>query len=363
MKKIARIGNYPTEIHNKVGFHAYQLGASSELETFYVSANIKGKPLEPLGNSKVKIINFFLDTFPKDANIFLKFTFVLKRIFSILIFSLKSIFFLMPKKVHIVHIHSPMFTLIALWGKLLGKKVYITFHGEDFNRIKNSKLYKYSSFLYDGVFAISPTMIDRLTEIHKGTEVMLVGNGIEKEFRNLRRERKKQIIFVGSFKPVKGHKMMIDGFELFLKEKQDYRLILVGEGLLFNDIKEYVASKELSNQVDFLGQKSMNELVELYNESEFFALNSFSEGFPKVILEALACGCKIISTKVGSVPEIMGKDYPYFIEDHSPQGIKASLLKATNADDTSFSQYESIPNKHTWESVRKVYVEQYERNK
>ena len=53
-------------------------------------------------------------------------------------------------------------------------------------------------------FAISPTMIDRLKEIHSGTNVQLVGNGIEEEFQNFEGERKKQIIFVGSFKAGQG---------------------------------------------------------------------------------------------------------------------------------------------------------------
>mgnify|MGYP004529541733 CR=1 FL=1 len=362
MIRIARIGNYPTDIYNKVGFHAYQLGASNKFETFYISANVNGVVLPPLGNSKVETFNFFLQTFPINGGVLTKIAFTIKRIFSILIFSISSILYLRPKVIDIVHIHSPMYTLIAIWGKLSGKKIYITFHGEDFNRIRNSRIYKYSSSLYDGVFAISPTMIDRLKEIHSGTNVQLVGNGIEEEFQNFEGERKKQIIFVGSFKPVKAHQMLIDGFELFHKQKENYKLILVGEGPLLNEMKDYVDSKGLTSNIDFLGQKNMKQLVELYNESELFALNSFSEGFPKVILEALACGCRIVSTKVGSVPEIMGRDYPYFIENHSPKGIHDALLKAANAESTEFVEYEGIPNRHTWENVREIYINQYENN-
>ncbi|MDG1716708.1 MAG: glycosyltransferase family 4 protein [Saprospiraceae bacterium] len=362
MIRIARIGNYPTDIYNKVGFHGYQLGASNKLETFYISANVNGVVLPPLGNSKVKIFNFFLQTYPVNGSVFKKIIFTIKRIFSILIFSTNSILYLLPKMIDIVHIHSPMYVLIAIWGKLSGKKIYITFHGEDFHRIKSSRLYSWFSFIYDGVFAISPTMIDRLKEIHTGTKVLLVGNGIEEEFQDYGRERKKQIIFVGSFKPVKAHQMMIDGFELFHKQKENYKLILVGDGPLFNQMKDYVESKGLTSNIDFLGQKNMNQLIELYNESEIFALNSFSEGFPKVLLEALGCGCRIVSTKVGSVPEIMGCDYPYFIENHIPKGISDALLSVANAESTKFEEYESILKRYSWENVREIYINLYEIN-
>ena len=144
MIRIARIGNYPTDIYNKVGFHAYQLGASNKFETFYISANVNGVVLPPLGNSKVETFNFFLQTFPINGGVLTKIAFTIKRIFSILIFSISSILYLRPKVIDIVHIHSPMYTLIAIWGKLSGKKIYITFHGEDFNRIRNSRIYKLS---------------------------------------------------------------------------------------------------------------------------------------------------------------------------------------------------------------------------
>ena len=360
MIRVARIGNYPTSIYNKVGYHGYQLGYTENLNTFYISPKLEGDFLELPINSSLKSFTFFLEAYPKKGSFPKKIFFLLRRILSILTFSIKSVVYLSRKKIDVVHIHSPMFCLIGLWGKLAGKQVFITFHGQDFHKIENSKLYEFFGFIFNGVFAISPTMIERLTEIHKEIEVILVGNGTEEIFENLHLDREKQIIFVGSFKPVKGHQLMIDGFAKFVQKNKDYQLLFVGSGALESELKTYVKEKQLSNFIQFLGQKSTSELVQLYNKAEIFALNSFSEGFPKVILEALACGCKVISTKVGSVPDILGHNYPFFIEEHTAVSVFNTLEKIVQTEDRIFEEYKNIPLQHSWENIRSIYLNQYQ---
>ena len=73
-----------------------------------------------------------------------------------------------------------------------------------------------------------------------------------------------------------------------------------------------IKNMNLSNQVFLVGQKNREELVELYNESEIFVLPSIWEGFAKVLVEAMACGCKIISTNVDSAPLVL-EDWGYMI--------------------------------------------------
>jgi glycosyltransferase involved in cell wall biosynthesis len=253
-----------------------------------------------------------------------------------------------------------MFMLIALYGKCLKKKVYITFHGEDFQRIRTSKIYATVEGIFDAVFTISPTTIPRLKEIHKAP-VNLVFNGFDPSFKSLGLTRKKQIIFVGSFKPVKAHSLMLEGFEKFISnpEFSDYNLLFVGDGPLKEEIEKVALAKGINEQVIFVGQKTSEELIKLYNESEIFALTSLREGFPKVILEALGCGCKIVSTKVGSVPDILSANYSYFIEDHSAEAVCNALIKIAAASE-DFSKYQKIPHNYTWEALRTIYKNQYD---
>ena len=53
------------------------------------------------------------------------------------------------------------------------------------------------------------------------------------------------------------------------------------------------------------GEKSFREVIEAMCGCGVFVLPSYSEGFPNVILESMACGCPIIATNVGAIPEML----------------------------------------------------------
>lgn len=363
MNSVLRVGSYPTDVLNKAGFHAFKVGENRNLKTYYVSPRLNGNIIgQDNFNGEVKRFSFLMKPYPKEASILYKVYFLLQRICSIVYFSFRTIIYGWTKKFDILHIHSPMFYIIALWGKLIGKKVYISFHGEDFNRISKSKLYKSISGLFDGVFAISPHMVEGLQSIHK-CPVYYIGNGVDlEEFRNLNRIRKDQIVFVGSFKPVKRHELMVDGFSMF-RQKEKYRgfkLKLVGDGELVSKIKNHIANQKIEN-VEFLGQKSSKELLEIYNQSKIFALTSLSEGFPKVVLEALACNCVVVSTKVGSVPSIFGDDYPFYIDGDTAEDVCVALESAASKGKMMATYFEKV-KAFSWDSVREQYYDIYKKD-
>jgi glycosyltransferase involved in cell wall biosynthesis len=252
-----------------------------------------------------------------------------------------------------------MYYLVALAGKILGKKVYISFHGEDFNRIKNNKIYAFFARIFDGVFAISPHMVPVLKGIHN-CPVYFIGNGVDFDnFYNTGKLRKKQIVFVASFKNVKRHDLMLNGFSQFVDNPKykDYELVLVGEGEKMKSYQDFVEQKSIPN-VTFVGQKTSEELLHIYNESEVMCLTSDSEGFPKVVLEALACGCIIVSTKVGSVPDIFGENYPFYIENSNIDSVANALSTAIDNKD-EMKEYFGLVKDYSWHQVAEQYENIY----
>jgi glycosyltransferase involved in cell wall biosynthesis len=101
---------------------------------------------------------------------------------------------------------------------------------------------------------------------------------------------KKNILFVGRLEPLKGILLLIK----VIKEinNPNIILIIVGDGPLKNKIQKY-------SFVKYLGKIPNEELYKYYNTVDLFVLPSLYENSPMTILEAKACGCKILASDVG----------------------------------------------------------------
>lgn len=360
MKRILRISSFPTIEKSGMGLHPSKLCGIKGYYTFYLTPKESSERLFKPINTEIIEKYFFSLVRPKKTNLLKKIVFNIKRILSILQFSLFGIKIIVTKKVDIVHIHSPMYILIGYFGFLLKKDIYITFHGSDFHRIKNKKWYMFFSRIFTKVFIISPDMRKKLSEIHGKEKIVLVFNGIDSDiYKNYNYEREKYIIAVGSLKEEKGFKYLIESFANLIHNNKilnSYRLFIIGDGLLKEELTNLIIKNKLEKNIFLLGHKERDEIVELYNKSEIFVLSSISEGFPKVVLEALACGCKVVATKVGSVPNILKFTKFELSEPKNVNSLEKSILNTINSD---FVYYDDIIALYSWDNVKKVYEDNY----
>ncbi|MBU2524067.1 glycosyltransferase family 4 protein, partial [Patescibacteria group bacterium] len=71
-------------------------------------------------------------------------------------------------------------------------------------------------------------------------------------------------------------------------------LKIIGEGPLQNKLQKLAASLNITNQIHFLGRKKHDDVLQELNKADLFILNSFYEGLPHVIIEAMLCNCPVI---------------------------------------------------------------------
>ena len=287
--RILRVSSHPTKNFHGIGLHPHKISSTKRFKTFFSTFKIsKQEEIIEVSNYDVFISDIYFDKRPTEGNKFKIIFFYLNRIIKLLRFSFRSIFLGANKSVQIVHIHSPMYILIALWGKLFNKLTCITYHGTDYLRIKNNKIYSFfCKKIIDVGFCISPHMIDKMKINHK--EVYYIPNGIDsKIFKDLNYKRKKIFLAVGSLKKEKSYENLINAFSLLLNDYPEYKLNIAGEGPQKIKLIRIVKKLNISDNVIFLGNLNKKKLIEVYNRSEFFILSSSSEGFPKVVLEALS---------------------------------------------------------------------------
>lgn len=92
------------------------------------------------------------------------------------------------------------------------------------------------------------------------------------------------------------------------------------------DLQEVLHLIKDSQQIMRLGFISDEELVDLYNSAEVFVMPSLYEGFGLPILESMACGCPVITSKEGSITEVAG-DSAYYIDAYSVDSIEQGIQK------------------------------------
>lgn len=164
------------------------------------------------------------------------------------------------------------------------------------------------------------------------------------------------ILSIGRLVPVKGHIHLLNAMPKIVQHEKKATLIIVGEGELRQTLEDRVNELGLSSHVIFTGFQNADTIPDWLNAGDIFVLPSLSEGKPNIVQEAMACGLPVISTQVGSVPEmIKSGNNGILVPPESPDSLAryvVGLLKnekirlglGENARKTIFQ------NRWTWEN-------------
>ena len=125
-----------------------------------------------------------------------------------------------------------------------------------------------------------------------------------------------------------------------------------------------VATLELQDNVSFVGMVDSNTVCSYYQKSHVFLQTSLTEGFPMVMLEAMACGLPIVSTKVANISELLSKANNGYTTDFHDIESMSRLIK--QIFDMSESEYRNICNRsracaleYSWDSISDKYLDNY----
>lgn len=166
-------------------------------------------------------------------------------------------------------------------------------------------------------------------------------------------------ICVARFHPIKNHKKLIDSFRKMENEFKDSYLLLIGDGPLEKELKEY--AMDLTN-IRFLGFKK--NTWDYYSISDANILVSYSEGGepPLVILEGGLKRLPIIVSKISKIDEALN-GCGYFVNPNSAEDIyeKMMLLFSDKDNGRIFGQnlYDTVISKYSMQSFGEKYFSIY----
>ena len=112
------------------------------------------------------------------------------------------------------------------------------------------------------------------------------------------------ILFVGGLRPEKGLEYLLQAIALS-RRLQRLRCVIIGEGERRTELEELTKQLGISSDTFFLGR--LPNAFKYMHTASCFVLPSLVEGYPYVVLEAMACGCPVIASESGpDVQELLG---------------------------------------------------------
>lgn len=170
----------------------------------------------------------------------------------------------------------------------------------------------------DGIFALHGEQRDEIIALYgcEPGKVQVLGTGYNSQVFAMPSRRSSvpgelSLLYVGKIWQKKGVGCLLDALDQVSVPGKSIHLRLVGG---HNDAAEYERFQEQANscaaQVEFAGRLETTGLVRAYQHAEVFVLPSFFEGLPLVVVEALACGCRVV---VSDLPGIRP-----WLEGHVP---------------------------------------------
>jgi glycosyltransferase involved in cell wall biosynthesis len=139
---------------------------------------------------------------------------------------------------------------------------------------------------------------------------------------------KKYVLSLCTIQPRKNLLMSVKAFISFInKNKIDDLVFALGGSHWEEFYKEFsLILKNNENKIITLGYIEDNDLAALYSGAEFFIYTSLYEGFGLPVLEAMQCGCPVITSNNSSLPEVIG-DTGIMVDPYSEQEHAAAMEK------------------------------------
>jgi glycosyltransferase involved in cell wall biosynthesis len=187
---------------------------------------------------------------------------------------------------------------------------------------------KYNALGSDYVFPISKKVSETVEKEYSiiPNEIVHIGVDTSLFLPNYNKNNKRlKIVSCGTFQKRKQPDLFVE----ISKEFKDMDFYWIGEGVLKNDLIQLIEKENLKN-IFLLDNKPHKELSNFLSNSDIFLFPSIHEGFPKVIIEAMASGLPVIAFDTYGPESIINSETGYIVRDYDEMKSKLKYLCDNN---------------------------------
>lgn len=219
----------------------------------------------------------------------------------------------------------------------------ITWHGSDINKYPHRSKPTYNTIKYlledaDYNFFVSKTLMESTDSITKRAAKSHLYSGpadsffrksdeeIDRFKKELQIHTKHVVGFIGNLEPIKNVLALPEIFHRIQRKVVETTFVIIGDGRQENQLKERMESQGVSNVI-FTGKVEAPKVPDYLNTFDLLVLPSLSEGMPRVILEALACGVHVVGSDVGGIPEAIGEENSFSLNQDFEVNVSERVIE------------------------------------
>jgi glycosyltransferase involved in cell wall biosynthesis len=169
------------------------------------------------------------------------------------------------------------------------------------------------------------------------------------------------VLFVSSLWPYKNCAGLLRAFAAVRDQLGDRQLVIVGpgrDGPHASELELLAGELGISDDTVWVGGVPLQETVRFYQSADTLVYPSFNETFGLPLLEAMACGCPVVTSDVTAMPEIAG-GAAVLADPHSPESIGKAILEALGSADRLRDAGLERAAQFTWAATGAATLELY----
>jgi glycosyltransferase involved in cell wall biosynthesis len=218
----------------------------------------------------------------------------------------------------LVHIHSSKSHSIAVLSTLLGLRAPLVLSRRVDFELSNTLFskWKYNHPSIKKILCVSEAIArivkphlqepEKCITVHSGVDIGKFSNSPSHALLRKEYSLSEDTLLIGNTSALAGHKdyfTFIDTIEILILTIPNLKAFIIGKGPLENELKAYVAKKELTNYIIFTGFRK--NIIELLPSLDIFLITSTEEGLGTSILDAFAARVPVVATAAGGIPEMV----------------------------------------------------------